>query len=75
MAIQNLFFVLLYGQFLGGCLASLIFEAKSAEKFARASFFCGSSILDLWVYLVLVVNKWKINDILDEMEEFIEQSE
>lgn len=74
MTTQNILFLILYVHFLIGSFCALVFIPDSYVQIIRKLFFCGSSIMDIWAYCVLLVNRDAINDILRDTDNFIDDS-
>lgn len=72
--VQNVFFVLLYTQFLCTSLCYLIFVEKDFSGFCLSLFFSASGILDVWIYSVLLLNCEEIHGIIRDTEKAIDES-
>lgn len=74
MIVQNTVFVILTTYFLIGSVGILIFESNNFEQAVRNGFFCGSAILDLWAYILMLFNQKGIKNISHDTEELLDES-
>lgn len=72
--VQNVFFLLLYTQYLCTSFCYLIFVKKDFSGFCLSLFFFASGILDVWIYSVLLLNREEIYGVIRDTEKAIDES-